>query len=269
VTRVATFLLLLSIALVLLWLAQRRMIYLPFGALPLPADVGLPRAEAVAFATEDGLRLAAWFVPAKTAAARATVVVFNGNAGNRAFRAPLAARLAEQSIASLLVDYRGYGGNPGSPSEEGLARDARAARRYIAGRADVDARRIVYFGESLGTGVAVRLATEQPPSALILRSPFTSLVDMGRHHYPFLPVRWFLRDRFPSLERIGQIGCPVLVIAAEHDSIVPAAQSRRLYAAAPSPKRLLVVEDADHNDYELLAGPRVIEAIVEFLGGGQ
>ncbi len=192
-----------------------------------------------------------------------TVIVFNGNAGNRAFRAPLAAALAEHGISVLLFDYRGYGGNPGSPSEEGLAADARAARRYVAGRAGSD--RIVYFGESLGSGVAVRLAAEQPPAALILRSPFTSLTDTGRHHYPFLPVGMMLIDRFASIDRIRDIRCPLLVIAADHDSVVPTALSRRLFEAALEPKRLAIIDRTDHNDYELLAGQRVVTAITSFL----
>jgi uncharacterized protein len=253
-----------ALVLALFWAGQRRLIYLPFGEVPPPAAVGLPRAEPVSFAAEDGVTLRGWFVPGSGPAPKATVIVFNGNAGNRAFRAPLAARLAERGVQSLLFDYRGYGDSPGSPSEEGLARDARAARRYLAERGDVDQNRVVYFGESLGTGVAVRLATEEPPSALVLRSAYTSLVDVGRHHYPFLPVRWLLRDRFPSLERVAGLRMPVLVIAADHDTIVPTAQSERLYAAITGPKRLVIIDNADHNDYELLAGDRVIEAIVSF-----
>jgi hypothetical protein len=210
--------------------------------------------------------LNAWFVPRGSAGTGLTVIVFNGNAGNRAYRAPLARRLAEHGIATLLFDYRGYGGNPGSPSEIGLARDARAARKYLSSRADVDEARIVYFGESLGAAVALALALEHPPRALILRSPFTSLADVGAHHYPFLPVRWLLRDRFFSVDQIGRLRCPVLVIAAERDTIVPLRQSRRLYEAAPDPKRLLVLPNTDHNDYELLAGARMISAIVDFLG---
>jgi len=267
VTQVAVFLLLFSLGLVTLWAAQRRLIYFPFGDVPPPAEVGLSRAESVALTTDDGLTLSGWFVPAAAPATGVTVIIFNGNGGNRAQRAPLAARLAERGIASLLLDYRGYGANPGRPSEDGLASDARAARRYVAGRADVDPDRIVYFGESLGTGVAVRLATEQRSFALILRSPYTSLLDVGRHHYPFLPVGLLLRDTFPSLDQIRLINCPLLVIAAEHDGIVPTEQSERVYAAAAPPKRLLLVEDVDHNDYELLAGPRVIAAILEFLRG--
>jgi fermentation-respiration switch protein FrsA (DUF1100 family) len=217
--------------------------------------------------TDDGVTLNGWFTPSQSSRAHATVIIFNGNAGNRAFRADLAARLADEGFASLLFDYRGYGGNPGSPSEQGLMRDARAARRYVESRADVDAHHIVYFGESLGTGVAVRLAVEYRPRALILRSPFTSLVDMGRHHYPFLPVAWLLRDRFSSLDHIARIGCPLLIIAATEDTIVPATQSRRLFAAALEPKRLEMLDHVDHNDYALLAGPEMMAAVTAFLRG--
>ena len=168
-------------------------------------------------------------------------------------------------MATLLTDYRGYGGNPGSPSEEGLARDARAARAYLATRRDVDPARIAYFGESLGAGVAVRLASEQRPHALVLRSPFPSLLDVGHHHYPLLPLRWLLRDRFDCLERIRRIGCPLLVIAGERDGVIPLAMSERLFAAAAEPKQMITLAGVDHNDRELLAGDRMIAAMVEFL----
>jgi uncharacterized protein len=271
--KIAALVAILALVLVLFWLGQRRLIYFPFGEVMTPAAAGLPGAESITFPTEDGLTLGGWFVPAQPAATRSptTVIVFNGNAGNRAFRAPLAAALAQRGVSVLLFDYRGYGGNAGSPSEKGLAADARAARRYVAGRARSD--RIVYFGESLGTGVAVRLAAEQPlalsgvggPAALILRSPFTSLTDTGRHHYPFLPVSLMLTDRFASIDRIGNIRCPLLVIAGDRDSVIPVEQSRRLFEAAREPKRLVIVERADHNDYDLLAGERLVEAVTDFL----
>jgi uncharacterized protein len=261
--KVAALVAMLAIVLLLCWLGQRRLIYFPFGEVPPPAAAGLPGAEAISFPTDDGLTLGGWFVPGQPAGRGVTAIVFNGNAGNRSFRVPLAAGLAERGISVLLFDYRGYGGNAGSPSEEGLAADTRAARRYVAGRAGGD--RIVYLGESLGTGVAVRLAVEQPPEALILRSPFTSLTDTGRHHYPFLPVGLLLTDRYTSIDRIGDVPCPLLVIAGDSDSIIPVNQSRRLFEAARQPKRLAIIERADHNDYELLAGKRVLDAIADFL----
>lgn len=125
--------------------------------------------------------------------------------------------------------------------------------------------RIVYLGESLGTAVAVDLAVEHPPAALVLRSPFTSMADLGQHHYPFLPVSLLLRDRFAALDQIPRIRVPLLVIAGRHDRIVPIDNSRRLYNAAVAPKTFLVLPDADHNDYELLAGDEMIQAIVRFL----
>jgi fermentation-respiration switch protein FrsA (DUF1100 family) len=255
----------LAFLLLVFWFGQRKMIYLPSGDVLSPAEAGLRRAELVSFPTEDGLTLSGWFVPPATPGDGTTVIVFNGNAGNRSYRADLAMRMAEAGWAVLLFDYRGYGGNPGSPSEQGLAVDARAARRYADSRRDVDPRRVVYFGESLGGGVAVRLALERRPRALVLRSPWTSLVDTARHHFPYLPVRWLIRDRYPSIDLIARLQCPVLVVAASDDSIVPTSQSRRLFEFAPEPKQLVIVERADHNDEALVAGPRVIEAVAAFL----
>ena len=251
----------------LVWMLQRRLIYFPIGGVPRPADVGLPQAEEVTFATRDGLQLHGWFVAAsrEAGAVPPTVLVFNGNAGHRGYRAPLAAALQRHGLQVLLFDYRGYGDNPGIPSESGLASDSRAARAYVTGRPDVDPSRLVYFGESLGSAVAVDLAAESPPAALVLRSPFTSLAEIGSHHYPFLPVRMLLRDRFPSIDTVRRIRSPLLVIAGVRDSIVPLAHSQRLHDAATGPKELLVLPDADHNDYELLAGPEMIEGIVGFL----
>ena len=246
----------------LLWFAQRSLIYFPDSDVPPPSAVGLPRADVVTFDTEDGLHLHAWFVPAREPARDRTVIVFNGNAGHRGYRAPLAARLADEGFSTLLVDYRGFGGNPGLPSEHGLQRDARAALAYARTRPDVDPSRIVYFGESLGAAVAIDLAAEHPPAALVLRSPFSSMADIGQYHYPFLPVRWLLRDRYPSIDHIGRIGCPVLVIAGSADRVVPLTNSTELYEAAPEPKRLVIIEDADHNDEALAWGPKVIEEIV-------
>ena len=240
------------------------MMYFPSHDVGTPLQAGLPRAEAVTFKTADGLALGGWFVPASEAGST-TVIVFNGNAGNRAYRADIARRFSEAGLAVLLFDYRGFGGNPGSPTEEGLAADAKAAYDYVLSRSDVDPSRVVYFGESLGSGVAVRLAVDHPPRALVLRSPFTSFVDLGRVHFGWLPVGVLLRDRYPSIDRIGAIRSPVLVIAGSNDSIVPAEQSRRLFEAARDPKRLVIVEGADHNDDALIAGPQVIGAVRQFL----
>jgi uncharacterized protein len=253
--------------LVFLWATQRRLMYFPMGDVLEPGDVGATHVERVTFPTPDGLTLHGWFFPAPPSPSRFTIVVFNGNAGNRSYRAPLASALQARGHAVLLFDYRGYGGNPGTPTESGLKEDARAARAYVIGRPDVDRERIAYFGESLGTGVAVTLAAEHAPAALVLRSPFTSMVDVGRVHYPILPVRWFLRDRYVSGDRIARIRSPLLVIAGDRDSVIPFEQSRQLYdtASSASPKELLIVRGADHNDASLLDGDEMLAAVDAFL----
>lgn len=249
--------------LALLWSAQRGLLYFPDGRAVPRASSLLAGGEDVAFPTEDGLRLGGWLVPARSPAV-AAVLVCNGNAGNRSDRASLAAALAREGFAVLLFDYRGYGGNPGDPSEEGLLRDARAAEAYLRSR--VGGLPIAYLGESLGAAVAVALAAERPPLALVLRSPFSSLTDIGAHHYPYLPVHpLLLRDTHRSSERIGAVRAPLLVIAGERDRIVPPAFSRRLHDAAPEPKRYVLVPGADHNDPALLSGEAVVGEISRFI----
>ena len=265
VTGVGVLALAVMLVLVLVWSLQRRLIYFPHPVVPAAAGV-LPGSEEVAFDTEDGLRLRGWFVPARGGDGGA-VLVFNGNGGNRAMRAPLAAALSRAGLSVLLFDYRGYGGNPGRPSEAGLAADARAAQAWLAARAGVDPGRIAYFGESLGAAVALGLAQERPPAALVLRSPFTSLADVARVHYPWLPVRLLLAERYPSLDRVRDLAVPLLVAAGERDGIVPASHSRRLFEAAREPKRFALVPGADHNDHALLAGDHLLGEVLAFLRG--
>jgi uncharacterized protein len=249
----------------LLWGLQRRLVYLPDdGPVPAAATV-LPGARDVVLETSDGLRLGGWFVPGRDAGAPA-VLVANGNGGHRGFRAPLAAALAERGLAVLLFDYRGYGGNPGSPSEAGLARDVRAARAALLEEAAVPPDRLLYLGESLGAGVVTGLAIEHPPAALVLRSPFVDLAAVGAEHYPFLPVRALLRDRYPVAERVATIRVPTTVVLGDADSIVPPAQSRAVAAAAASLHRLVEVPGADHNDRVLLDGDALVDAVVELAG---
>ena len=243
----------------LMWSQQRRLIYFPSpGPVP-PAASVLPTGKDVVLDTEDGLRLAAWYFPA----GRSAVLVCSGNAGDRSMRVELVAALNRLGHSVLLFDYRGYGGNPGRPSEQGLAADARAAQAWLAAQPDVE--RIASFGESLGAAVAVNLAVQRPPAALMLRSPFTSLADVGAVHYPWLPVRLLLLDRYPAIDQIGSVTSPVLVIARDRDDIVPASLSKRLYDAAPEPKRYVVIPGAGHNDQALLDGGQMIDEIKGFL----
>jgi len=243
------------------WGLQRRLIYFPSpGPVP-PATAVSPTGRDVVLETDDGIRLDAWYFPGRGGA----MLVCNGNAGDRSMRAGLAVAFNRAGFSVLLFDYRGYGGNPGDPSEDGLAADARAAQQWLARQPDVDPRRIAYFGESLGAAVAVGLAVQSPPAALVLRSPFTSLPDVGAVHYPWLPVQRLLLDRYPSIDRIASVSAPVLVIAGDRDDIVPMSLSRRLYDAAAEPKRFVLVPGAGHNDPELVDGRRVLTEITGFL----
>ncbi|MFK0249658.1 alpha/beta hydrolase [Amycolatopsis azurea] len=238
---------------------QRKLIYLPEGG-PLPgaADV-LPGGRDVTLATSDGLRLASWYFP--VASAKAAVLVAPGNAGNRSYRVPLARALTARGLSVLLLDYRGYGGNPGEPSEDGLALDVRAAQEFLSREAGSPQ---VYFGESLGSAVVAELATERPPSALVLRSPFTDLASVGQRQYPFLPVRWLLRDEFPTRDDVARVKAPVTVVYGSADSIVPAEQSREVARAAGA--KVVEVPGADHNDPAFSDGPELIDAIANGSG---
>ncbi|HEY7042180.1 MAG TPA: alpha/beta fold hydrolase [Nocardioidaceae bacterium] len=248
-----------SVLVATLWLLQRRLIYFPdTGTVP-PAATVIPGARDVTLRPSDGLELGAWFVPADEAGHGLTVLVANGNAGSRTDRAPLAEALADRGFGVLLFDYRGYGGNPGSPSEEALARDVRAAYDFLVSSQGIEPDRLIYFGESLGAAVVTELATEYPPRAMVLRSPFVDLAAVGQVHYPFLPVRLLLRDEFPVADRIASVETPVAVVYGSKDSVVPPRQSREVAAAA---RNAVVVEvDADHNDARLTYGDEVIDAV--------
>ncbi len=251
------------VLLVLVWTFQRRLIYLPAATPVALASTVIPGARDVVLRTSDGLALGGWFVPARQPDRGVTVLVANGNAGDRSARAPLATALAARGLAVLLFDYRGYGRNPGRPSERGLARDARAAQRFLVEETGVRPDRLLYYGESLGAAVVTHLASELPPAGLVLRSPFVDLASVGQVHYPFLPVKALLRDRFPLADQIATVRVPVVVVYGSDDSIVPTDQSRAVADSAPILRQRVEITGADHNDRTLLDGSRLIDAVVD------
>jgi pimeloyl-ACP methyl ester carboxylesterase len=256
-------LLLFGVVVGLMWSMQRQMIYFPDSFPVPPAAEVIDGAQDVTLRTDDGLELDAWFIPPEPRSGATdrhlAVLVAPGNGGNRAGRADLAEELRREGFAVLLMDYRGYGGNPGKPSEDGLARDAVAATDALA-ELGYPAERTIYFGESLGTGVVAALQAKRPPAGMVLRSPFPELTDVGAHHYPFVPVRLLLRDRFPVTENLSASKVPVTVIYGDRDSIVPTALSSRVADEAPSLVERVVIEGADHND-PVMFGPRVAQAV--------
>lgn len=251
-----TFLSISVVLVALLWFGQRKLIYFPSQD---PGRVPHGMSE-VSFETSDGLRLSGWLAPPELPEHGNGwgVLVANGNGGDRSHRVPLARALNRHGFTVLLFDYRGYGGNPGSPSESGLFKDIRGAFRYLESR--FESRKIILFGESLGSAVVTDLATEQAVGGLVLRSPFTDLASVGAKHYPFLPVRLLLRDRFPLLDKISAVKSPIAVVYGSADSIVPPSHSAQVAARASVTP--VVVEGADHNDRVLLDGRPVIDAVV-------
>jgi hypothetical protein len=251
-----------AVLLVAVWSGQRRLIYFPDRSTPRPVGT----ATEVVLETSDGLRLVSWVVPPAGRDRKLAVLVAPGNGGHREYRTPLASALSDAGFTVLLLDYRGFGGNPGAPDESGLARDARAALAHLTGAAGFAPERIIYFGESLGAAVATGLAAEHRPAGLVLRSPFVDLASAGRTHYPWLPVRLLLRDRYPVAERLATVDVPTTVIYGTADSVVPAAQSRTVAERAAGPVRVVELPGADHNDPALTHGPRVVDAVVELAG---
>lgn len=249
----------LVLLLVVAWIQQRRLLYFPEG------DPGPPPAgwNEMIIPTGDGLELAAWHRTSDGGGDQPLIMVFHGNGGNRAGRVPLGAALSERGFDVLLIDYRGYGGNPGTPSEHGLAEDAESAARFAEALAPD--RPIVYYGESLGAAVAVGLAASRPPDALVLVSPFTSVADVGQFHYPMAPA-WLIRESYPSLERIESgalVGTPVLVIAGGADTIVPTAQSKAIADAGDAEWH--EVPGVDHNDPALRSAPWLADRVAGFI----
>ena len=249
----------------LLWAFQRQLIYFPDSAAVPPAGEVIDGARDVTLRTEDGLELTAWFVPAAgpVTGEPMAVLVAPGNGGNRAGRAAFAEELSARGFAVLLMDYRGYGGNPGEPSEDGLALDALAATDALQELGFPPARTI-YFGESLGTGVVSALQVRRPPAGIVLRSPFTSLADVGAHHYPFLPVRLLLRDTFPVVDHLASSDVPVTVVYGDRDSVVPTSLSARVADEAGNLVERVVLEGADHND-AVMFGPEVADAVARLV----
>jgi pimeloyl-ACP methyl ester carboxylesterase len=240
------------------WLGQERLIFFPQ---PLTATTHLPgHAKTLEIVANDGTRLSGYQI---AAAARPApmLVYFGGNAEEISWTLADARWPRTWSIAGL--NYRGYGRSEGKPGEQELVADALALYDALAGSPDVDARRIVVVGRSLGTGVAARVAAERPVAGAILVSPYDSLVEVGRGHYPWLPVSWLLRHRFDSLAAAKNARVPLLTIVGSADGIIPLSRSRALHEAWPGPKQWLALAGAGHNDVSL--SPDFWEGIGAFL----
>ena len=243
-----------------LYLAQRQFVFHPQSAHPSPAAAGLPEAEEAVVDTTDGARVIVWQVPPR--GEKPVVIYFHGNAEIVASRAKRHRQLMADGIGLVALSYRGYMGSTGSPTEDGLLHDAEAAYRFTTLR--YPSSPVVLWGHSLGTGVAVALASRHPVAKVILEAPFSSTADVAAAVFPFVPVRWLMRDQFRSDQRIGAVRAPLLIMHGARDWVVPIALGERLFMLAHEPKRFVRFPDGGHDDLDQYgAGAEVQRFIAE------
>jgi fermentation-respiration switch protein FrsA (DUF1100 family) len=247
----------------LAFLYQRRLLYFPIRWSEEEARRSNPGFEQLFIPTPDGQRLHAWLL--RQEKAPWTVVIFHGNAGNLSFHQDTLVPFQALGLQAILFDYRGYGLSSGHPTEEGLLIDGEAVVEYARTSLKVAPDRIVYFGQSLGSGVAALLAGRHPPARLILQSGYPSLADVAAFHYPFLPVKLLMLDRFEDMEAIRHIACPLLMLHPSLDEIIPVDFGRALFEQAIAPKHFILLPGAHHNDVLQMAPQAQIQAIGEFL----
>ena len=223
----------------------------------------------VTFRTEDGLNLHGWFVPGKKSSPDEdlhTLLWFHGNAGNINHRLGNIKMLHERvPVNVFIIDYRQYGRSEGKISEKGTYIDARAALAHLHSRKEINQEKIIFFGRSLGSAVAVELALKEKCRALILETPFTSILEMGKKLYPFLPVSLLLKTKYDSLSKIRNIKVPILIMHGDKDDLVPFEHGKRLYDMANEPKEFYTIPGAGHNDTHIVGGDEYFDVIRNFV----
>lgn len=213
--------------------------------------------------THDGVKLHGWFV--RTDSAIATIVMCHGNAGNISHRLEIIRRLQNTGFNILIFDYRGYGKSEGSPTEDGVYKDGLAAFDYAMNLPDVNSKRIILWGTSLGGAVAVDIALQRPALGLILESAFSSAKDVARSAYPYLPVHFVIRSQLNSVEKIRKIHTPLLQIHGNNDNIIPIELGEKLFKAANEPKELYIIDGSGHNDTFIIGGMQYLERVRAFI----
>jgi len=248
-----------------LYLFQRQLLYLPDKSRPELAGLAELGVREVTLSTEDGLSLLSWYLPGHPG--RPVIAYFHGNGGHIGYRVERVLRFAREGYGVLMSEYRGYGGNPGTPTEDGFYADARAALAFLE-REAVPSNQLVLYGESLGSGVAVQLAAQHQVAALILEAPPTSVAEVAQCHFPFVPAARLVTDRFDSLSRIAKVKAPLLILHGERDRIVPIRFGRALFNAAPEPKEGWFAPEAGHEDLARYGGlDAALAFIARRLGG--
>lgn len=230
---------------VAVYFGNRLYMYFPDPTRTAPAEAGLNGIEEVEIMTADGVTLVAWHVPAK--GNKPTILYFHGNGANAANRAPKIETIRASGFGVLYLNNRGYGGSSGRPTEENNVADAIAAYDYLS-QVGEPADKIVAYGESLGSGQAVRLAAKRPVAAVVLEAPLTSTVDVARTVYFWLPIGLLLTDKYNNERNISSVTAPVLILHGEQDEVIPVEMGWRIYRAANEPKRIELFPQGSHSD---------------------
>ena len=245
----------------LMYALQRNLMYIAGDSKPSLEQTGIVGLDEVVVQTEDDFILYGWYKKPATPQ-KPTIVWFHGNASNVGITAQRAKPYLKEGYGLLAVEYRGYAGNPGSPTEQGIYKDARAFINSLK-ESGTEENNIILYGESIGSGPAVQMATEYSAlRGLVLESPFTSTVDAASFHYPFAPVKWLIKDRYENLAKIKDIKTPLIVVYGNKDRVIPYTLGEKLFASAPEPKSLILIDGGDHND---LDGFGVADKIISLL----
>jgi fermentation-respiration switch protein FrsA (DUF1100 family) len=228
-----------------LYAFQRQLLYFPDTARPSLGDVAGLGVREVTLRTGDGLSLLSWYLPPRDG--RPVIAYFHGNGGHIGYRAERLRWFGLNGYGVLMAEYRGFAGNSGKPSEAGLLADGLATLEFLDAQ-EITSNRLVIYGESLGSGVAVPLAAQREIAGLILEAPFTSVAEVAQYHYSFIPAAALVRDRFDSVAKIGQVKAPILILHGERDRVVPSRFGRALFDAAPEPKELWLAPEGGHEN---------------------
>ncbi len=244
-----------------LYSQQRNMIYHPVETRPDASKIVSFNGEVVQVETEDGIDIEGWFLP-NSDKDKPIILFFHGNAGNIEHRLFKVFNFLQNGYGVLLAEYRGYGGNPGDPMEQGFYYDARAYLKWLVESKEVSSDNIIIYGESIGTGVAVQIASENKFKAVVLEAPYSSIVDVAAGVYPIIPVNLLVKDQFRSAEKISSIDAPLLIVHGTKDRVIPIKLSKKLYDEALDPKSFVEIKKAGHNDlYNYGASSKVLEFI--------
>ena len=250
-----------AVLVLLLFVLQRSMMYHPDPTVPDPAQWGAPRMEAVRLTTEDNLGVFAWWRPPADET-KPIVVFYHGNAGHLGNRVEKTSPYLDAGYGLLLLTWRYNAGAGGKPSEEGLLLDGKAAIEYVLAETRADPSRLVLYGESLGTGVAVQMAAQRPVGALILETPYSSVAEVAQGHYWYVPARWLVHDKFDSMRWIDRINTPLLVLHGDRDRVIPMRYGRKLFDAASEPKEFVHFPGGGHDD---LHTQGLMQYVIDFL----